>query len=110
MTVNDLSKIQEFEPVVMAEPDREIEGVYIGDLLSWVMGRAKSGDAWITIMSHINTIAVATLTDTACIILAEGVTLDEGVKETAEKKGINVLSTYLSSYSAALKLYSVLKI
>ena len=110
MTVNDLSKIQEFEPVVMAEPDREIEGVYIGDLLSWVMGRAKSGDAWITIMSNINTIAVATLADTACIILAEGVTLDEGVKETAEKKGINVLSTYLSSYSAALKLYSVLKI
>ena len=110
MTVNDLSKIQEFEPVVMAEPDREIEGVYIGDLLSWVMGRAKSGDAWITIMSNINTIAVATLADTACIILAEGVTLDEGVKETAEKKGINVLSTYLSSYSAALKLYSVLKL
>ena len=110
MTVIDLSKIQEFEPVVMAEPDREIEGVYIGDLLSWVMGRAKSGDAWITIMSNINTIAVATLADTACIILAEGVTLDEGVKETAEKKGINVLSTYLSSYSAALKLYSVLKI
>lgn len=110
MTVNDLSKIQEFEPVVMAEPDREIEGVYIGDLLSWVMGRAKSGDAWITIMSNINTIAVATLADTACIILAEGVTLDEGVKETAEKKGINVLSTSLSSYSAALKFYSVLKI
>jgi len=110
MTVNDLVNIEGFSAVVMAEPDREIEGVYIGDLLSWVMGRAKSGDAWITIMSNVNTIAVATLTDTACIILAEGVALDEGVRETAESKGINVISTSLSAYSAALKLFSVLNI
>lgn len=110
MTVNDLVNIEGFSAVVMAEPDREIEGVYIGDLLSWVMGRAKSGDAWITIMSNVNTIAVATLTDTACIILAEGVALDEGVRETAEAKGINVISTSLSAYSAALKLFSVLNI
>lgn len=104
MTVNDLLKVQGFSPVVLPEPDREIEGVYIGDLLSWVMGRAKSGDAWITIMSNINTVAVATLADTACIVLAEGVTLDDGVKETAEAKGINVISTSLSAYFAALRL------
>ncbi len=108
MTVNDLSKAQGFSAVVLAEPDREIEGVYIGDLLSWVMGRAKSGDAWITIMSNINTVAVATLTDAACIVLAEGVTLDEEVRNTAEVKGINVVSTSLPAYAAALKLSQVL--
>lgn len=108
MTVNDLLKAPEFSAVVEAEPDREIEGVYIGDLLSWVMGRAKSGDAWITIMSNINTVAVATLTDVACIILAEGVNLDEGIKETAEAKGINVISTSLPAYAASLKLSQVL--
>ncbi|MBQ8573015.1 MAG: DRTGG domain-containing protein [Ruminococcus sp.] len=108
MTVNDLLKVQDFSAVVMAEPDREIEGVYIGDLLSWVMGRAKSGDAWITIMSNVNTIAVATLADTACIVLAEGVTLDEEVKSTAEAKGINVISTSLPAYAAALKLSQIL--
>ncbi|MBQ2687361.1 MAG: hypothetical protein IJF52_01875 [Clostridia bacterium] len=110
MTVNDLLKVEGFSSVVLCEADREIQGVYIGDLLSWVMGRAKSGDAWITIMSNVNTLAVATLADTSCIILAEGVSLDEGVKETAQAKGINVISTPLSSYSAALKLYSVLKL
>ena len=110
MTVIDLCKLDGFSEVILPEPDREVEGVYIGDLLSWVMGRAKSGDAWITIMSNVNTIAVATLADTACIILAEGVFLDEGVRETAEAKGINVISTSLSAYSAALKLFSVLKI
>lgn len=108
MTVNDLLKIEGFSAVVLPDPDREIDGVYIGDLLSWVMGRAKSGDAWITIMSNINTVAVATLADTACIVLAESVCLDDGVKETAEAKGINVVSTSLSAYMAAVKLSQVL--
>lgn len=109
MTVNDLlEKVNDFSAVVLSEPEREIEGVYIGDLLSWVMGKAKSGDAWITIMSNVNTLAVATLADTACIVLAEGVNLDDGVKETAEMKGINVISTSLSAYEAAIKLNQVL--
>ena len=108
MTVIDLCKLDGFSEVILPEPDREIEGVYIGDLLSWVMGKARSGDAWITIMSNINTIAVATLTDTACIILAEGVNLDENVKATAKSKGINVISTEYPAYTTALKLSQIL--
>lgn len=104
MTVNDLCKLEGFSAVVLPEPEREIEGVYIGDLLSWVMGRAKSGDAWITIMSNVNTVAVATLADTSCIVLAEGVTLDEDVRKTAEAKEINVVSTNFPAYGAALKI------
>lgn len=77
-------------------------GCYIGDLLSWVMGKASSGDAWITIMSNINTLAVATLTDVACVILAEGVTLEDEVLEAAKNKEINVITTKLSAYEAAL--------
>lgn len=108
MTVIDLCNLEGFREVVLPEPDREIEGVYIGDLLSWVMGKAKSGDAWITIMSNINTIAVATLTDTACIVLAEGVDLDENVRATAEAKGINVISAVYPAYITALKLSQIL--
>ena len=54
MTVNELSSREEFSAVSMPEGEREISGVYIGDLLSWVMGRAKADNAWITIMSNIN--------------------------------------------------------
>lgn len=53
MTVDGLLK-NGFGAVATPETDREITGVYIGDLLSWVMGRAQSGDAWITIMSNAN--------------------------------------------------------
>ncbi|MBR2860590.1 MAG: hypothetical protein IKB86_01985 [Clostridia bacterium] len=101
MTVRQLTEIQGFSPVVLADPEREIKNVYIGDLLSWVMGKAQQDDAWITIMSNVNVLAVATLADTACVILAEGVLLDADVKLTAEQKGVNVISTDKSAYEIA---------
>lgn len=104
MTVNNLCNIDGFTPVTLPEGDREINGVYIGDLLSWVMGKARCDNAWITIMSNINTLAVATLTDVACIILAEGVTLEDDIKNAAEAKGINVLTSQYSAYDTALIL------
>ena len=108
MTVLDLKESLGLTPCALPDPEREISGAYVGDLLSWVMGRAKSGDAWITIMSNKNIAAVATLCDTACIILAEGVNPDEGVSELAEEKGINVLSSPLSSYEIATAISKLL--
>ena len=32
--------------------DNQIDGCYIGDLLSWVMARAQSGNVWITAVSY----------------------------------------------------------
>ena len=60
MKVSDLLQ-NGFTEITMPDGEREIDGVYIGDLLSWVMGRASQDNAWITIMSNINVIAVATL-------------------------------------------------
>ena len=104
MTVKELVESCGFEAVCLPEPDREIEGGYCGDLLSWVMGRAKACTAWITIMSNINIIAVASLCDVSCVILSENVALDNGVKEVAESKGVNVLKTSLPTYEAALSI------
>ncbi|MBR3972123.1 MAG: hypothetical protein IKJ83_04510 [Ruminococcus sp.] len=104
MTVNDLCNMDGFSSITLPEGDREISGVYIGDLLSWVMGKAQADNAWITIMSNINTLAVATLTDVACVILSEGVTLEDDVKNAAEAKGINVITSQYSAYDTALIL------
>ena len=111
---HDLSKYSPTEFLVGAKyyqgtrspnaAEREIKGVYIGDLLSWVMGRAKADDAWITIMSNINIAAVASLADVACVILAEGVTLDSSVTETAKAKGVNILSSEKPAYETAMLL------
>ncbi len=104
MTVSELSKIDELKVVCMPSPDRVVDGAYVGDLLSWVMGRAKEANAWITIMSNNNTVAVASLADVSCVILAEGVTLEETVIETAKQNSINILSTNLTAYDVAVRI------
>ena len=108
MTVMELAERLSLEPVCEAEPDREVTGGYAGDLLSWVMGRAQSGDAWVTIMSNNNIIAVATLTDAALVILAENVSPDPGVTELAERKGINLYRSPEPIFTLCAKVAALL--
>ena len=104
MNVEQLIKATDLKAITLPCPEREVNGAYIGDLLSWVMGRASEDNAWITIMSNSNIVAVATLADVACIILAEGVIPDEGVADTALTRGVNLLSSDKGAYEIARKL------
>ena len=99
MTVREMSEKLNLNVICMPDGDREVSGGYAGDLLSWVMGRAQSGDAWITIMSNLNIIAVASLADPSCIILSEGVTVDDAVRSRAEAQGVNLLSSELDTFA-----------
>ena len=108
MTVNDLINTLDLEPLSLADGDREISGAYAGDLLSWVMGRACEGNVWVTIMTNINTVAVASLADVACVIFAENCEPDEGVVETALAKGVNLLRSPLKTYELCVALGKVI--
>ncbi len=88
--------------------EKEVAGCYIGDLLSWVMGRAQEGDAWITVMGNLNAIGVAVLTDAACIILAENAWLDDDARQKADQQGVAVLGSEQNSYQLALALSRLL--
>ena len=90
------------------EPEREITGCYCGDLLSWVMFRAQSGDAWLTVMGNVNAIGVAALADTACIILTENAAFDENANLRAQQNGITVLQTEKNTYETAVLINSLL--
>ena len=87
---------------------REVKGCYCGDLLSWVMGRAKADDAWRTVMGNVNAIAVASLADTAGIVLVEDAVLDADAKARAEQQEIAVYGTSLPAFETALKIASLL--
>lgn len=87
---------------------REVKGCYCGDLLSWVMSRAKADDAWLTVMGNVNAIAVASLADTAGIILVEDAALDADAKARAEQQEIAVYGTSLPAFETALKIASLL--
>lgn len=84
--------------------DRDVSGCYIGDLLSWVMGKAQSGDAWITIMNNINIVAVAALTDAACIILCEGVSASDEILAKANAEGIVIFNSDKTTFCLAKEL------
>ncbi|MBE6934960.1 MAG: hypothetical protein E7458_00505 [Ruminococcaceae bacterium] len=108
MTVKELAERLSLTPIVEAEPDREVTGGYTGDLLSWVMGRAQAGDAWVTIMTNSNIVAVATLADTAVIVLSEGVMPEEDVIAAAKARGINLYGSELDSFRLSGKIAAIL--
>lgn len=108
MTVTEFAEKCSLNILALPDGGREITGCYSGDLLSWVMSRAKTGDAWVTIMSNINIVAVATLTECACIIMAESVTADQKVIELCKNKGVNLLSSRLTAFELSAELSKIL--
>lgn len=109
MTVKDLCEKLNLKVLVEDDLDREVTDCYIGDLLSWVMGRAPADSAWLTVMGNINSIAVATLADAACIVLVESAALDADAKAKAQMHGVNILTTEENSYRLAVKLSELLE-
>ena len=107
MTLNELSEVLCLEKVC-GDRDTEISGVYVGDFLSRAMSRVGADNVWVTIMANTNVVAVASLTDAACILLAEGVMLSQEALEAAKENGINVFSSPDSAYELCLKLGSLL--
>lgn len=89
--------------------DRTAEGCYCGDLLSWVMGRAKADDVWLTVMGNINAIAVATLADVSAIVLVESASLDEEARMRANQQEVAIYATELPAYETAMQIAEALK-
>ena len=104
MTTKEIIGKLNLDTLVEGDLDREVTSCYIGDLLSWVMGRAPEDSAWLTVMGNINSIAVATLADVSCIILVENAALDDDARKKAEMPDVTILRTEDNSYSLALKL------
>ncbi|MDD2491297.1 MAG: DRTGG domain-containing protein [Bacteroidales bacterium] len=89
--------------------DREVTGGYASDLLSDVMGHAQEGHIWITLQTHKNIMAVASLKDLAAIVLVKGFEPDKDTMELSVKEGIPVLGTKMQAFELAGKLYEMLK-
>lgn len=106
MTVRQLLDSGQFQVVNEGENlEREITTPFCCDLLSIAMGRAPEGCAWVTVMGNMNTLAVATLADAACIVMAEGVVLDETALKKAKDQEITVLGTEKPVFDAALWIW-----
>jgi predicted transcriptional regulator len=79
--------------------DREVTGGYASDLLSCVMARARKGNVWVTLQSHLNIVAVASLLELAGIIVTEGATPDAATLQKANEEGVPILTTPHGTFS-----------
>ena len=110
MTVRELMDQGIFETVTEGDfPDTEITKCFCCDLLSVAMGKAPDGACWVTVVSNMNTLAVASLRDSACVILSENVEPNDLVIRKAEQEGIAVLKSPLPSFDTALRVWQLLE-
>lgn len=102
MKVKELTEKLGLSLLTEGDLERECTGCYSGDLLSWVMSRAKENDVWLTVMGNVNAVAVAVLTDCACIVLTENSALDEDAKKRAEMQKVTILRSDKNAYELSV--------
>jgi predicted transcriptional regulator len=106
MTTNELIKnlglisLSKFE-------HREINGVFVSDMLSDVMAGAQSGNLWVTVQTHKSIVPAANLVDVSAIIITSGKEVPKETIELANKHHIAILSTKLSTFELVGKLYGL---
>lgn len=88
---------------------REITGGYASDLLSDVIGNAKEGNVWVTLQTHQNIVAVASLKELAAIIIVKGLSAAEETIKRSNEENIPVLLSDEDTFTIAGRLYGLLK-
>ncbi len=84
--------------------DVEVTGGYASDLLSCAMARAREGNVWVTLQSHLNVVAVAALLRLAAVIVTEGANPDEVTLRKANDEGIPILTTPSTTFAVVARL------
>lgn len=99
MTVKELAALIGAENAAAPRGEEtQVTCGYTCDLLSWVMAHGKAGMAWITVQTHMNVIAVASLMEMAAVILPEGIEMEQASLEKAREEGIAVLHSGKTAY------------
>jgi len=108
MTIRQITEALSLDVLCSKENvDREIEGGYASDMLSCVMAGAQKGNIWITLLTHLNVIAVAVLLEIPAIIVSEHAPVEPPVLQKAEDEGIVILHSQEDTYTVVGKLYEL---
>jgi hypothetical protein len=106
MTLREVCEKVGGEIIVDVE-DAKAESVYVGDLLSDVMGHASDDSVLITVQNHLNTIAVCTLAGIEVIVICHGRPVPPDMAEAAKREGVAIVTTPLSQFAASVALSSL---
>jgi len=81
------------------------QGIYQTDLLSAAIKNANSNEALITLISHVNTVALAMMIDLSLIIIAEHRFVSKEMIDKANEEGICILRTQMKSHEIVIDLF-----
>lgn len=109
MTVQEMAQTLRLKILAGEEGlEKVIKGGYTSDLLSDVMGYADEGYVWITLQTHKNVMAIASLKELAAVVLVKGFEPDEETVELAKQEHIPILSTTEQAFEFSGRLYRLL--
>jgi serine kinase of HPr protein (carbohydrate metabolism regulator) len=109
MTVKEIIEKLDLKCLNQVNLDAEVEGAYASDLLSDVMGNARSGQVWITMQTHKNVTAIASLKDMPAVIIVRDGTPDPDMLQHAQDEEICLLVSKDNTFELCGKLYDLLK-
>ncbi|MBA4392449.1 MAG: serine kinase, partial [Desulfobacca sp.] len=104
-TVIEKLKLEALSPLPALS--RPIKGGYASDLLSCAMKGAKGDFLWVTLQSHINVVAVASLANLAGVIITEGNRPAQETIDQAVNEKVVLLVTPLDTFSVVGQLTSL---
>ncbi|MCP4219245.1 MAG: serine kinase [bacterium] len=87
--------------------EKDVDGVFISDMLSDVMTSAKPGNLWVTVQTHTNIVSAANLVDLSAVVVTQDKEVPEATIELANRYHVAVLSTPLQTFQLATKLISI---
>jgi len=85
----------------------EVQGGYASDLISDVIANADEGDLWVTLQTHQNTVAVASMKGLAGIILVNGREPEADTLLKAREENIPLLVSTLPAFELIGLLYNL---
>lgn len=99
MTVKELMEQMDLKLLTpQADLSAQVSVGYTCDLLSWVMSHGAQGMAWITVQTHMNVVAVASLLEMSCVIIPESIQVPDDVAAKADEEGVALLSSECTAY------------
>lgn len=106
MQLKEIIEKLNLKPLTNLE-DREVNGVFMSDMLSDVMTGAQAGSLWITVQTHTNIVSAANLVDVAAVVVTQGKKVPENTLELANRYHVIILSTTYSNFEFANKLIEI---
>ena len=88
--------------------DAYVEGAFAGDLLSHAMSSVEKGNVWVTVQTNLNILAIASLTEASCIIVASSMNISEETIQKAKDEGICLFRSKDNTYELCNKIGEII--